>query len=382
MLEVLGGDALRSATPWVLSARSRDALSAQAERLRAHVAGDAVLDPLDVGLSLAQRPLLEERAVVLGAGREQLLAGLRALAAGGAIAGAAAPGADRVITGAAGPGTDGVVLVFPGQGSQWPGMSAQLLADSPLFAHCIAECDAALAPFVDWSLASVLGGEHGARLLERVDVVQPALFAVMVSLARLWTACGVSLAGVVGHSQGEIAAAHVAGGLSLEDAARVVALRGRALTAIAGDGGMVSLVLDAERASALLERWPGRISLAAVNSTSAVVVSGETAALSELLLACEAEGVRARRIPVDYAAHSPRVEALREELMDACASIVPRTGELPFHSAVAGGLLDTAELDAAYWYRNLRDPVRFDRALGGLLSAVSGCSSRLARTRC
>ena len=413
-MNLLSGDALRGATPWLLSARSREALRAQAERLRAHVTGDATLDPLDVGFSLAQRPLLEERAVVVGAGREQLLAGLQALAAGERV--------DGVLTGTAGLGEEGVVLLFPGQGGQWPGMGAQLLEHSPLFAQAIAECEVALAPWVEWSLRSVLGeerdevreshgadeaqetqrarevhdpretqgahevhdpretqgahgahdpretqGAHEARLLERVDVVQPALFAVMVGLARVWRACGVSVAAVVGHSQGEIAAAHIAGALSLQDAARVSALRSRALTAIAGHGGMVSLALDVERTNALLGRWQGRIALAAVNSPSSVVVSGETAALAELLAACAAEDIRARQIPVDYAAHSPRVEELREELLAACAPAAPRTGELPFHSAVTGGPLDTARLDAEYWYRNLRETVRFDRALGGLI---------------
>ena len=246
-------------------------------------------------------------------------------------------------------------------------MSAELLDGSPLFAHCIAECAAALAPFVEWSLEDVLRGT-GATL-ERVDVVQPALFAVMVSLARVWRAAGVRVAAVVGHSQGEIAAAHVAGALSLEDAARLVALRSRALTALAGRGGMVSAAVGAERMSVLLQRWDGRLALAAVNGPSAVVVSGEPEALEELLGACAAEGIRARPIPVDYAAHSGGVEVLREELLEACATIAPRSGELPFHSAVTGGLLDTAELDAEYWYRNLRDTVRFDRALQGLIES-------------
>ncbi|MGA2165152.1 MAG: acyltransferase domain-containing protein [Solirubrobacteraceae bacterium] len=382
-MSLLSGDALRGATPWPLSARTREALRAQAERLRAHVTNDATLDPIDVGFSLAQRPLLEERAVVVGSGREQLLAGLGTLAAG--------ERADGVLSGTASLAEEGVVLLFPGQGGQWPGMGAQLLEHSPLFAQAIAECEEALAPWVEWSLRSVLGEERDearlreaggkrdagdalrghearhARLLERVDVVQPALFAMMVGLARVWRASGVPVAAVVGHSQGEIAAAHVAGALSLHDAARVSALRSRALTAIAGHGGMVSLALDVERTNALLERWGDRIALAAVNSPSSVVVSGETDALTELLQACAEQEIRARQIPVDYAAHSPRVEELREELHGACAPATPRTGELPFHSAVTGGQLDTAGLDAEYWYRNLRETVRFDRALGGLI---------------
>ncbi|AQA10005.1 hypothetical protein BV401_05340 [Streptomyces malaysiensis subsp. malaysiensis] len=136
------------------------------------------------------------------------------------------------------------MLVFPGQGSQWVGMAAGLLESSPVFAERVGECAAALAPFVEWSLGDVLrGGEGAAEALERVDVVQPALFAVMVSLAELWRSYGVEPAAVIGHSQGEIAAACVAGALSLEDAARVVALRSKALRALSGRGGMVSVSL-------------------------------------------------------------------------------------------------------------------------------------------
>ena len=351
--------ALTEALPWMLSGRGAGGLRAQAGRLHEFLTEAPDLDTAAVARSLAGRAALEDRAVVVGGDRAELLAGLESLARGERAA--------NVTVGASGEGGSGVVLLFPGQGSQWPGMAARLLEGSPLFAQCIAECAEALAPFVDWSLESVLRGEQGAAQLERVDVVQPALFAVMVSLAKVWRALGIRPAAVVGHSQGEIAAAHVAGGLSLDDAARLVALRSRALRALAGRGGMVSVSLDVDSASALMERWGDRIALAAVNGPASVVVSGEPDALEQLLEECEAQGLRARRIPVDYAAHSRRVEVLREELLDACATIVPRSGDVPFYSAVTGGQLDTAELDAEYWYRNLRETVRFDRALGALL---------------
>jgi len=351
--------------PWVLSGRGESALQAQAGRLLAHVSATPEVRAADVGCSLAGRAMLEDRAVVLGGERAQMLAGLRALAAGEDV-----PAGGLLVRGA-GAERGRVAFVFPGQGAQWSGMAVELLDASEVFATRLHECEAALAPFVEWSLRAVLRGERGAPALERVDVVQPALFAVMVSLAELWAACGVRPDVVVGHSQGEIAAACVAGGLSLQDAARVVALRARALRALAGLGGMVSIATGVGEVVSLIERCGGGASIAAVNGPRSVVVSGEREALAGLLAQCESRGVRAREIPVDYAAHSPRVEAIREELLAGCESIAPTSSRVPFCSAVSGGLLDTAGLDAGYWYRNLRETVRFDRAVQALLA--DGC---------
>ncbi|MFF1926402.1 SDR family NAD(P)-dependent oxidoreductase, partial [Streptomyces sp. NPDC058221] len=221
--------------------------------------------------------------------------------------------------------------------------------------------------YVDWSLEDVLWGREGAASLDRVDVVQPVLFSVMVSLAALWRSVGVRPSAVIGHSQGEIAAAYVAGALSLDDAARVVALRSRAIVALAGQGGMVSLPLPAEDARTLVARWEDRIGIAAVNGPSATVVSGDVAALDELLAVCQAEDVRARRVPVDYASHGAHVEAIRDDVLRLLAPITPLTPEVPFYSTLIGGPLPTTqELDADYWYRNLRHTVRFEEAVRAL----------------
>ncbi|MEB3981854.1 type I polyketide synthase [Mycobacterium sp. 663a-19] len=354
------GDSDMPAVPWVLSARSAEALAAQADRLRAHVAADPDLDAVDVGWSLAStRSVFEHRAVVVG-DREQLMAGLAGLAAGD-------PGAN-VVAGRA-RGVDRTVFVFPGQGSQWAGMGAQLLDTSRVFADQMHQCEKALGEHVEWSLIDVIRGAAGAPGLDRVDVVQPVLWAVMVSLAELWRSVSVRPDAVIGHSQGEIAAAYVAGALSLEDAARVVALRSRLLVRLSGAGGMVSLACGLPRAHELLARSAGRLDIAAVNGVSAVVVSGEVDALEELMGCCEAQGVRARRIDVDYASHSAQVDAIREPLARALSGIEPHSSPVAFFSTVTGGPMDTAGLDAEYWYRSIRQTVQFERAVRGARDA-------------
>ncbi|GHJ16554.1 hypothetical protein TPA0908_45490 [Micromonospora sp. AKA38] len=344
--------------PWALSGRSAAALAARARDLRAHL--DAVPDAAlpDLAWSLATtRSAHEHRAVVLAADRDGLTAALGALADG-------RPAPDTVTRA---PGTPGdVVFVFPGQGSQWTGMAAELLDTAPVFAETFAACAAALRPHVDWSLTDVVRGVPGAPSLERVDVVQPALFAVGVSLAALWRSYAVHPSAVVGHSQGEIAAAYVAGGLSLDDAAAVVALRSRIIAGIAGDGGMVSVATTADEVTATISRWDGRVSLAAINGPTAVVVSGDSAALDELVAHYQGRDVRVRRVPVDYASHSAHVEPLRERLRELLAGLRPRTGEIRFRSTVTGEWTDTAGLDADYWYRNLRQTVGFDAAVRDL----------------
>ncbi len=355
------------AVPWVVCGRGAGALRAQAARLRDFVAADPALGAADVGLSLVTtRAALEHRGVVTGQNREELLGRLDALARGVPAAG--------VVQGTARGGNPRVVFVFSGQGGQWPGMAAELLASSPVFGAAMRACGDALEPLTGWSVVDVLRGAADAPPLERVDVVQPALFSVMVSLAELWRFCGVAPAAVVGHSQGEIAAACVAGGLSLDDAAKVVARRSQALLALAvggdgaGGGGMASAALPGGQARQRVARWDGRLSVAAVNGPSSVVISGDPGALEEFVSGCESDGIRARRIAVDYAAHSVQVEQVREQLLADLGGITPCPSDVPFYSAAVPGLMDTAGLDAGYWYRNLREPVEFEAATRALLA--------------
>ncbi|WP_414507079.1 SDR family NAD(P)-dependent oxidoreductase [Streptomyces sp. NEAU-L66] len=350
--------------PWVLSARSEEALAAQAERLVSFVEDRPELGLGDVGFSLlSTRAELEHRAVVVGAEKDQLLSGLRGLAGGlegpGVVRGSVAATA-----------ASGAVLVFPGQGSQWLGMADELQANSPVFAGRMAECGEALSEFVSWKLDEVLSDED---MLARVDVVQPVLWAVMVSLAAVWEDCGVVPSAVVGHSQGEIAAACVAGILSLRDGARVVALRSQAIgRVLAGRGGMVSVAGSREAVQDRIAKWGERISIAAINGPTSTVVSGEPEALQELLAECAEQEVRARQIPVDYASHGAQVEELREELATVLAEVRPGQGRVPFYSAVNATVVSGEELGAGYWFENLRNTVRFEEAIQALLADGHG----------
>ncbi|MFI5527816.1 type I polyketide synthase [Kitasatospora sp. NPDC051853] len=347
---------------WPLSARSAPALRQQAARLREFTRQEGGPHPAAVGRALATtRSHFEHRAVVSGADRVELLEALGALEDGGQAAGLVQGRAHR---------GGGTVLVFPGQGSQWDGMARELLDTAPAFAAEIEAVERALAPHVDWRLTDVLRGEPGAADPERVDVVQPALFAVNVALAALWRASGVRPDAVIGHSQGEIAAAYVAGALSLEDAAAVVALRARAIAGLgtSGRGAMAAVPLPAAEVSAELARWEGRISVAAVNGPSSTVVSGDRPAVAELVERYREREVRARLVPVDYASHSPQVEPLSELLPQLLAAIRPRATDTVFYSTVTGGPLDTTGLTAAYWYRNLRSTVQLEQAVRAALA--------------
>ncbi|WP_326668745.1 type I polyketide synthase [Streptomyces sp. NBC_01257] len=358
-------------TPFLLSGRSAAGLRAQAERLASFVrdGAGATARHRDIGHALmATRTAFEHRAVVLDTGDPEfadgsestpLLSGLDALAADAK--------ARHVVRGAA-TGPAQVAFVFPGQGSQWAGMAVELLATSPVFADRMRECAEALAPFTDWDLLDVVHQRPDAPTFEEVDVVQPVLWAVMVSLAALWRACGVEPAAVVGHSQGEIAAACVAGALSLEDGARVVALRSRIIRQdLAGRGGMMSVALPAAEAESVMRGWGDRLQIAVVNSPASTVVCGEREALDELYTHLEAQGVQARRIPVDYASHSVFVEEIRDRLLAEIADVTPRPSTTTFYSTVTGGSLDTTALDAGYWYENLRRTVRFEDTTRAML---------------
>ncbi|MET8976363.1 type I polyketide synthase [Streptomyces sp. NPDC004539] len=338
--------------PWILTARSAAALRGQATALTAHLGTHPDLSPDAVAASLTgTRTEFAQRAVLLPPDRAEALAAL-----------AAGTPHTHAVTGTALPGP--TAFLFPGQGSEWPRMARELLDTSPVFVARLADCADALAPFTDFSLLGVLCGNPDAPALDRLDVVQPALWAVMVSLAEVWRSHGVEPGLVVGHSQGEIAAATVTGALTLPDAARVVALRARAVARLAGrGGGMMQVAAARDTVTGFLSAHAPDVSVAVVAGPAATVVSGPSLSLAALSAVLEEAGHRTKVLPIDYASHSAAVEELREEILDALAPIRPLTTLVPFVSTVTGELLDTAALDAEYWYRNLREPVEFTRAV-------------------
>jgi acyl transferase domain-containing protein len=352
---------------WLLSAHSAAALRAQARGLLAGPGDAESTDVHGVAHALAvRRTHLRHRAVVVG-DRAAMAVGLAALSAGASV--------DNVRIGTAERHGGGIVFVFPGHGAQWAGMGVALAAGSPRLRAHLHECAALMDELTGWSLLDVLAGAPGAPPLDRVDVLQPAIFAVTTGLARLWMSVGVRPDAVVGHSLGEIAAAHIAGGLSLTAAVRIVVARGKQLLAIAGQGGLLAVsapVAEVERMLAQLrpkrrmrrtKSRTGELVIGAINGPTAVAVSGGVAALAQLEGACAAAGILARRVAIDYASHSPQVEVLREAFLAALGDVAPERGEISFYSTVTGAAMDTAALDAEYWYANLRSPVRYQAAV-------------------
>ncbi|MFC3999968.1 SDR family NAD(P)-dependent oxidoreductase, partial [Nocardiopsis sediminis] len=226
----------------------------------------------------------------------------------------------------------------------------------------------ALSEFVDWDLFDVLHQRPGAPTLDAIEVLQPVTFAVMVSLAALWESVGVSPSAVVGHSQGEVAAAYVAGVLTLEDAMRVVALRSRLFAQeLTGKGGIGAVGLPPDEVARRIADRDGSLWVGATNGPGTCAVSGEQKALEEFVAGLREEGVRARVIPATVASHSPLVEPLRERLLELLGPVAPRAGRVPFYSTVTGGLIDGSGLDASYWYSNVREPVNFAGAVEALI---------------
>ncbi|AGC46258.1 polyketide synthase [Myxococcus stipitatus DSM 14675] len=260
-----------------------------------------------------------------------------------------------------------VVFVFSGQGSQWPGMARELMSVAPVFRATLEACDQAMRAHVDGSLVSVLSGEGDGALLEDIGFIQPVLFAISVALAAQWRAWGIEPDAVVGHSMGEVAAAHVAGVLSLEDATRVICRRSALLRRVRGSGGMALVEVPLAQARQALEGFEDRLSIAASNGPTSTVLAGAPEALQQVMARLQARNVFCRAIKVDVASHSPQVEPLLPDLMDVLAGLQPKAARLPVYSTVTGGLTDGMDWDAAYWRRNLREPVLFAPVIQQLL---------------
>jgi acyl transferase domain-containing protein/NADPH:quinone reductase-like Zn-dependent oxidoreductase/acyl carrier protein len=296
-----------------------------------------------------------QRVAVVARSRDELQGRLQQLSAGGTP-----PGVFRGNTRGPAPR---VAFVFPGQGSQWVGMTQELMRACHEFLSDIRECDRAIASLTDWSLESLLRRGLNEEESERIDVVQPVLFGVQVALARHWRRLGVEPAVVLGHSMGEIAAACVAGLLTVSDAAKIAVVRSQLAQRIAGRGAMAMVELPLAQATARIAPLAPSVCIAAHNGPETVVIAGERAAVVGLLAELQSEGVFVRLVRVDFASHSPQVDELRDALRNRLAGLQPRPTQIPFLSTVDVAQLGGPECDASYWVRNLREPVRFHEAM-------------------
>jgi epothilone polyketide synthase D len=321
----------------------------------------AELDVRDVCFSAAtRRGHLESRLTAVGRSPGELAERLRAYAAG----------ETRPLMGATGytPQDDArprTVFVFPGQGSQWDGMGRELLASSAVFRETLTQCGEVIKAEAGWSLIDRLTGEDDSPA--SIDTVQPTLWAMQTALCALLRDWGIDPDYVVGHSMGEVAAACAAGALSIPDAGAVICRRSRLLRSVAGQGAMYSVELSAGDAQAELAGQENLVSVAVSNSPTSTVISGDPEALAKIVKGLEDRGVFCRQVKVDIASHSPQMDQVREELLASLGELAPRAGQIQMYSTVDDALADGSGLDAAYWARNLREPVRF----GGAVTALA-----------
>jgi malonyl CoA-acyl carrier protein transacylase len=336
----------------VLSARTPGALAALARRFAEFLPG-AQASLAGICSTAAQRRTHHEHRLALAA------------ASAGELAARLAPGgAPPAVTGRAAPGhRPRLVFMFPGQGTQYVGMGSALYRAEPAFRAMFDRCEAAARPHLDWSLAGeLLAGEESSRLGQD-EVVQPLLFAIQVSLAAAWRSRGVEPDAVVGHSMGETAAAHVAGALSLGDAARIACLRANLLGALRGQGAMAVVGLSHRAVTGRLAGYGTRLHLAAANGPSLSVLSGDGDAIDEFLADAERQGVFCRRLRASGAGHSPVVEPVARAVTAELAGLHAAALRVPMYSSVTGAPVTAADLDGAYWGRNLRQPVLFHPAV-------------------
>ncbi|OKJ23870.1 polyketide synthase [Streptomyces sp. CB00316] len=348
--------------PLVVSARSPKALkqlaAGMAERLRA-TRPEEFYDLAYT--STVRRSAHPHRAAVMAADPQDAARQLDRLVAGEPARGAIVRRNEQ----------GGTVFVFSGNASQWPGMAADLLEHETAFRSAVEEVDAALAPHLGWSVAKELAYPSPPSW-QRTEIAQPALFAVQVGLTALLASHGLRPQAVAGHSVGEVAAAHTAGALTLEQAALVIAERSRTQATTAGRGRMAAVGLDEQQAREELLRYGGALEIAGINSDRAVTVAGSADELASWGQELVDRGVFFRELDLDYAFHSRAMDPIKEPLCTALEGLTPGTARIPFVSTVTGTPLSGPELDARYWWRNVREPVRFAEAVTHLVSEGAG----------
>ncbi|WP_269749936.1 type I polyketide synthase [Polyangium fumosum] len=346
----------------LLSAKTSEALAAQAGACASFLSGELTAGLDDIAYTASvRRAHHTHRLAVVGRGRDDLRTALEAFARGeraaGLVRGEARSGARPKL-----------VFVYPGQGAQWLGMGRELFREEPVFRAAVEACDRAIAQESGVSVIEELHAAADRSRLAEIDVVQPVLFSMSVALSALWRAWGVEPDAVVGHSMGEIAAAHVAGAMSLESAASVVCRRSRLLKKLIGRGAMALVEMTVSEAAQAISPYDGRISIGGSNSARATVLSGEIAALEELMERLRGQGVFCRMVKGTVPSHGPRVDFLLPELRDVLRGVEAQAGAVPIYSTVTGEVNDGAMYGVDYWLRNLREPVLFAQAVERLLA--------------
>ncbi|MBL1077520.1 SDR family NAD(P)-dependent oxidoreductase [Nocardia sp. 2] len=323
--------------------------------------GASRADELTSALAL-RSPALSLRSAVLGGDSAELAAALRRHADD--------PEAEHpaVLSGRAGE-TGRVAFVFPGQGSQWHGLSAGLYGWDPAFTETVDACAAALKPYVEWDPFAILSGAAGPEWLDHVDQVQPVLWALSLGIAAVWRRAGIAPDVVIGHSQGEIGAATVAGLLSLDDAARIVARRSALLRSVAGTGRMLAVELPVAEIPEAIAGFEDLVALAVHNGPTSCVLSGAADAIEALSEILSADGVFCRMVQVDYASHSPGMAALRGPLRAELSGVAPLPGTVEMMSTVGVTIVTADDLGGDYWVENLCRPVLFADAMTALFES-------------
>lgn len=345
-----------------LSAGSYEALQSLAGTIKEFLGRASSTDLKNICYAAGlRRSQFDYRLATIGSSHEELSGNLDAFLQGeadpGIIAGSIIP--DQQLK---------LVFVFPGQGGQWFGMGRELLRHEPVFYKAIERIDQAMQAHCTWSLMDVLREEQSASLINEIDVVQPALFAIQVALSALWQSWGITPDAVVGHSMGEVAAAHLAGILNLEDATRIICRRSRLLKQVRGRGSMLVTELTPVQAAEFLKGY-GNVNIAVINSPASTVLSGDTDAVKEIMNTLERQDLFCRLVNVDVASHSPQMDPLRDQLLQELEGLNPVHGSIPFYSTVTGARGDELAFNAEYWVDNLRKPVLFADAVGQLLSS-------------
>ena len=352
-----GGPALLA-----ISAKSDAALRELASRYADMLESDAAPALHDVCWSAStRRTALEQRATFVAGDRASMVDALRRFREGDA------PSSQGAVYGSARPRT---AFVFPGQGGQWLGMGVELLAREPVFREALRRCDEAARPHIDWSILQQLGTKPGdpQYRMDQIDVIQPVLVSMAIAYAALWRSLGIEPDVVIGHSMGEVGAAHVAGVLDLPQAMRIICRRSALMRRASGQGAMALVELPWPALQARLAGRDGSVCAAVSNSPRSSVVSGDPAGVKAFLADMEREGIFCRAVNVDVASHSPQMDMIAAALDAELAGLEPLASGIPLYSTVFARIGQADEYGPAYWAANLRRPVRFGETVASLIA--------------